>query len=72
MNICEIKHTQNPFVIDKQYAQILRNRIKIFEEKANIKKQLFLSMITSNGLKETMYAEEMVQGVVVLDDLFVT
>jgi len=70
MNVCEIKYTQNPFVIDKQYAQILRQRMKIFQEKANVKKQLFLSMITTNGLKETMYAEEMVQGVVVLDDLF--
>lgn len=71
MNICEIKNTQAPFIIDKQYAKILTERIKIFKEKANIKKQIFLSMVTTNGLKETMYAEEMIQGVVVLDDFFV-
>jgi len=72
MNVCEIKHTLTPFVIDKQYAQILSQKIKVFKEKTKVEKQLFLSMVTTNGLKETMYAEEMVQGVVVLDDLFIS
>lgn len=63
-------HTQTPFAIDKQYAQILKKKMKVFQEKTDIKKQLFLSMITSNGLKETMYADEMVQGMVILEDLF--
>lgn len=70
MNICEIKHTQNPFLIDKSYAQVLRQKMETFKDKANIHKQIFLSMVTTNGLKDTMYAEEMVQGIVVLDDLF--
>lgn len=70
IQVCEIKHTQEPFIIDKAYAKILNHKMAIFKEKANIKKQLFLSMITTQGLKETMYAEEMVQGIVVLEDLF--
>ncbi|MFY7843390.1 MAG: hypothetical protein ACOVOR_05190 [Rhabdochlamydiaceae bacterium] len=34
------------------------------------KKQLFFSMITTMGLKPTMYSEELIASEVTLDDLF--
>lgn len=70
INVCEIKYTQDPFVIDKEYAAKLRNLIQIFKEKTRTKKQLFLSMISAHGIKQNMYAEDMVDGVVTLEDLF--
>lgn len=70
ITLCEMKYTNAPFEINKDYAEILKRKIKIFRDKTRTKKQIFFTMISANGLKETMYAEEMIQGVVVLEDLF--
>ena len=71
ITICEIKHTDQPFVIDKQYAGILKRKMDVFRESTRTKKQLFLSFISASGLKKTIYSEEMVDNVVTLDDLFI-
>lgn len=34
------------------------------------KKQLFLAIISANGIKNNFYAEDNISGVVTLDDLF--
>ena len=70
INLCEIKCSDSPFSIDKAYAQKLQNKIDIFRKQTRTKKQLFLSMITTYGLKPTMYSEEMVTNEVILKDLF--
>lgn len=36
----------------------------------NAYKQIFISMISANGIKPTMYSEELISNVVTLDDLF--
>jgi hypothetical protein len=69
ITICEIKHTEKPFVIDKQYAEKLKRKVAIFKEKTREKKQIFLCMISASGLKKTVYSE-MVDSIVTLDDLF--
>lgn len=70
ITICEIKYTNEPFEINKKYAEILKNKIAVFKEKTRTKKQLFLVMISAYGLQNTMYSEEMINGVVILEDLF--
>jgi hypothetical protein len=70
ITICEIKYTTEPFAITKEYAQNLKNKISVFREKTRTKKNIFLVMISANGLKETIYSEELIQGVVTLEDLF--
>lgn len=70
ITICEIKYTTEPFAITKEYAQNLKNKIAVFKEKTRTKKNIFLVMISANGIKETIYSEELVQGVVTLEDLF--
>lgn len=70
ITLCEIKYTEQPFAIDKQYAALLNRTIKTFQKTTNVHKQIFLSFVSANGLKETLYSEEMVTGVVTLDDLF--
>jgi hypothetical protein len=42
----------------------------VFEEKTGTKKQIFLTMITTMGLKKTMYSEDLVHSEVVMKDLF--
>jgi len=70
ITLCEIKYNTEPFVITKEYAQKLINKVAIFKHKTGTKKQLFLSLITAAGLKNNWYAEDLVHGIVVLEDLF--
>lgn len=71
ITICEIKYTDKPFEIDKQYAQKLKNKIDVFIKATKVSKQIFLAIISANGVKETMYSEAMLNaGVVTLEDLF--
>jgi hypothetical protein len=70
ITICEIKYTTEPFAIDKQYAKNLQNKLKTFQEKTRIQKQLLIAIISANGMKETMYSEELISKVATLEDLF--
>ena len=55
--------------IDKNYARNLDNKVKVFEEKTGTKKLIFLTMITTTGLKNNFYSEDLVDAEVVLKDL---
>ena len=70
ISLCEIKYTDEPFKIDKPYAQKLLNKITVFKEKTKTTKQILLSLVSATGIQPSMYSEEIVAGVVVLDDLF--
>lgn len=70
INLCEIKYTDSPFAVDKSYAEKLNKKISIFKKATKTRKQIFLTMISANGLKQTIYSEDMVNGLVTLKDLF--
>ncbi len=70
ITICEIKYNEQPFVIDKSYANNLLNKIKTYQKQTRTKKQAFLAMITAGGLKPSMYSEEIITAQVTLEDLF--
>jgi len=70
ITLCEIKYSDKPFAIDKSYAQEILKKMEVFRKQTKTKKQLFFSMITTMGLKPTMYSEELVSSEAVLDDLF--
>lgn len=71
INICEVKFSRNEYVIAKRYARSLLNKIDVFEEKTGTKKQIFLTLITTMGLKKNIYTEDLVHSEVALIDLFV-
>ena len=70
ITIIEDKFTEKPFIIEKSYAERLKRKIDVFKEKTNTAKQIFLAFVSASGLKKTIYSEEMVSGIVTLDDLF--
>ncbi len=70
ITLCEIKFSVKPFVIDKKYAVELIRKQSVFVKKTRTKKQIMISMITAEGLSDTLYADDLIQGVVTLDDLF--
>lgn len=72
VNVCEIKFVKADFTIDKSYAKKLRNKLHLFSEvPTNKKKNLFLTMISTFGVTQNEYYQELVQAEVVLEDLFV-
>jgi len=70
ITICEIKYTEQPFAIDKQYAHNLTRKIAVFRKITRINKQIFIVMISANGLKKTIYSEEIINNIITLEDLF--
>jgi hypothetical protein len=70
ITLCEIKCTEDPFLISKEVAKILMNKIDIFKDQTKTKKQVFLSFISASGVKENAWSKELVSSVVTLADLF--
>ncbi len=77
ITLCEIKYTKEPFVITKDYAEILNRKMNIFKARTKTKKQLFMAMVTAHGLKNNMLwirdevTQDLITAVVTLEDLFV-
>lgn len=70
ISICEIKYTDKPFTVDKQYADKLKQKIEVFKKVIRTNKQIFLTLISANGIKETIYSKGMINNIVTLDALF--
>lgn len=70
ITICEIKYTDQAYSINKVYGEKLKKKIEVFKRITRSKKQIFLVLISANGLKETEYSKALVDKVVTLDDLF--
>lgn len=70
VNICEMKFCENPFTIDAEYADRLKNKIDTFKTVSKLKnKSVQLTMVTTYGVTRNTYSTIM-QNEVTLDDLF--
>jgi hypothetical protein len=70
ITLCEIKYNEKPFLIDKTYAKKLLQKINLFELHFKTTKQVILALITTMGLKDSLWSKEIVQKEVTLKDLF--
>lgn len=70
ITLCEIKYSDKPFAIDKNYAKSLQDKKTIFVKHTATKKQIFIALITASGVKENTYSKQLIDNIVVLDDLF--
>ncbi|MGC4233361.1 MAG: ATP-binding protein [Niabella sp.] len=70
INICEMKFSQSDFTIDKRYASELANKLKVFRDNTRTRKTLFLTLITTYGVKKNTYYTNLVQSELIMDDLF--
>ena len=68
INICEMKFSQNEFVIDKDYDANLRHKLARFGDSISRRKTLRLTMVTTYGVVHNAYWNR-VQSEVVSDDL---
>jgi hypothetical protein len=70
INLCELKYSQDVFQVDKRYVGELKDKILVFEKKIHTKKDVFLTLVTTFGLKKNAWSEDLVQNVVTMDALF--
>ncbi len=70
INICEMKFSINPFEITKAYAKELENKLTVFSTQTKTRKTLFLTMITSYGVKNRTSFPGLVQKEVGMRALF--
>lgn len=71
INICEMKFYNSEYSIDKKYASEITNKINTFKKSTKTKKSLFVTFITSYGLKQNKYSLQQVQNELTLEDLFI-
>jgi AAA+ ATPase superfamily predicted ATPase len=56
ITICEMKYSNELFVLDKKYDSELRDKITIFRAETKTKKALHLTLVTTYGLKQNKYS----------------
>lgn len=69
INLCEIKYSSGKYRLTKSEYEKIENRRNAFITENNIRKGVFLTMITSNGLVDNEYASEINQFLTT-DDLY--
>ncbi len=70
VNLCEMKYSINSFVIDKKYAEELRNKIGTFKYETKTRKSIFLTLITTFGVQQNTHSAGLVQNSLTMDVLF--
>ncbi|MCF3109272.1 ATP-binding protein [Niabella sp. CC-SYL272] len=70
MNICEMKFSEDAFVIDKTYAGDLDHKLNTFRRITRTRKTLFLTLLTTYGVQSNMHATGRVTAEVTMDALF--
>lgn len=69
INLCEMKYSDKPYVLTKEYAEWLRQRRDLFKEDTHTNKTLRLTMVSSYGIAKGKHAS-VAQSIVTMDDLF--
>jgi uncharacterized protein len=70
VNICDMKYSESEFIVDKAYATELKNKRDVFKRETGIKKSLFLTLITTFGVKTNEYYTSLVQNSLTIDEFF--
>ena len=69
INLCEMKFSEEPYTITKDYEEKLRNRMAIFKAETKVRKSLVTTMVTTYGVLRGIHSG-IVQSEVRMDDLF--
>lgn len=70
INLCEMKFSEEPYVISKEYADKLRMRQAIFKNESNTRKGICNTFVTTYGIVRGKNSG-IVDNEVVMEDLFV-
>lgn len=70
INVCEMKFSTGEFTIDPAYARELKNKMDVFKAKTKTRKTLFLTMVTTHGVRRNENYIGLVQRDLKMDVLF--
>lgn len=70
INLCEMKFSDNDYVMDAVEEKNLRNRRTAFKMETQAKKSIHTTLVTTYGLRQNSHSS-IVQSVVTIDNLFV-
>jgi len=71
MNLCEMKFHSIPYMIDKVYYLNLKNKVAELRKDTKTRKNIFITMITVNGIYENEYSNELISSSLGVESLFV-
>lgn len=69
IHICEMKFSQEQYIISREYEIKLRDKMTIFREETKTKKTLILTFVTTYGIKQNIHSG-IVRDQITLVDLF--
>jgi AAA+ ATPase superfamily predicted ATPase len=70
ITLCEIKNTDKPFVITKEYAKELENKKQIYIDRTRTVKQIFMALISNKGIVENDYYKKIFSNLITAEHLF--
>jgi hypothetical protein len=70
INLCEMKFSMKPFVVDKKYADELRHKVESFREQTKTRKSTFLTLVSASGLQKNEHSNACIQNVISQNELF--
>ena len=70
INICEMKFSINDFEISKGCSKELAIKLKVFHSNTKTRKTLFLTMVTTYGVKNTRNYPGLIQNEITMESLF--
>ncbi|MBR1797618.1 MAG: ATP-binding protein [Clostridiales bacterium] len=69
INLCEMKYTDDPFIVSSQYQKAMIHKESVFKEETVCKKAIFLTLVSANGLSRNENSD-VFQNTISGDDLF--
>jgi AAA+ ATPase superfamily predicted ATPase len=70
VNLCELKFYASPYTMDKSEYLTIKNKIAEFQQETKTRKNIFVTMVTSYGIKENQYSKELIQNDLTIDCFF--
>jgi uncharacterized protein len=71
INLCEMKFYDTHFKIDKKTAENIQKKISVFKAETQTNKNVFVTFISTYGLKPNMYSNQYVQNDLNINALFI-
>ncbi len=69
INLCEMKYTNDEYMLDYDEQNRLQKRMTIFQKESGSKKAIHITLISANGFKRSKYSS-IVQNEITGDELF--
>jgi len=70
INLCEMKFSTSEYTISKSYKDALRNKKNEFVKEMATRKNVFITMVTTFGVKENSHSQEVMDNQLTINNLF--